>query len=254
MLGKIMKKITLVAGFSILLMIVAMAAPALGQYDWDVGVSVGDWFDYESTITMHTGEFPTFLAPYYDEYLTSNYTRITITAVDFPTISYERQTYWNNGTVTVASVDEDITSDQNSIMFIGANLTEGEKIRDPYTDYFQTDRPERDLNASIMYDVYDEGARETNTLNYTYILMSNPYDYTYYWDAESGVQVYYEEYGNVPESTYSSAYEYSAIRHLTDTSTTALQVPDLTGPILLLTIMSITVPVALLHRRRKRVI
>ena len=44
-----MKKIVLIAGLSILLL-TAMAAPAMAQ--WDIGIQVGDWFVYETELVQ----------------------------------------------------------------------------------------------------------------------------------------------------------------------------------------------------------
>jgi hypothetical protein len=239
-----MKKIVVIAGLSILLL-VAMAYPAMAQ--WDIGVQVGDWFLYEGTLVSWEADdgvaFPPFYITALQTYNETNWMNYTITDIDADWVNFTVFTSWTNGSFTTAPFANNITG-SSEIMVIGANLTQGELIRP--TDMFAGDKT---LNASIMLNT-PNGTRETNVLNYSYNFYGSDYNQVYYWDKEYGIQVYYETTGVVPESTYSGAYTYKAKFELVNSSL-GVVVPDLTAPILLLTLMSITALVALLQRHKK---
>jgi hypothetical protein len=253
---KIVKKITLIAGLSMLLL-VAMAAPALAKED--VGVQVGDWFKYEVKVTQYESEgpfpptySPLTLADNETNSITYNVTDITLgdggDNVTFA-ITYD----WKNSSITYATMVENVSTADTTLMIIGANMSEGDMVSDMYSFMGMQDIPARYLNESIMLE-NPNATRETNVLNYSMSLFDSPYDYTFLWDKATGMRVYYENHGDVAElnvGVTQPAYIYTVVWELVDSSVDGLLIPDLTGPILLLTLMSITVPVALLHRRKK---
>jgi hypothetical protein len=245
MLGKIMNKVILLAGISMLL-VAAMSVPVRAQ--WDIAIAEGDWFLYEGTLTRWISdegfEFPPFYATYLQDYNESDWMRYTVGAIDYPNVTWSVMTHWTNGTETTVDIIENVTS-SSEIMVIGANLTQGAEIRP--ADMF-VDGP-RTLNASINLDT-SNGTKETNVLDYSYNFFGSDYAYKYYWDAMSGIQVYRETHGDASDFTSGAIYNFSSKLELVDSSVGAI-VPDLTAPILLLTIMSVTVPIALLHRRKK---
>lgn len=246
-----MKRLVLITGLSMLLLVV-MVVPAAAQED--VGVEVGDWFEYERKITQweSTMEFlpPDYFGPLSLADNETNWVRYTVTDIVDDTINFTVTYNWKNGTETEDSMVENVTD--GSLFAIGANMTEGEMVSDEF-DFFGTLYPARYLNASIMLD-NPNATRETNVLNYSINLFGNPYDYFFYWDKETGMRVYYENHGDVAPFGANPAYVYTVVWELVDSSVEDLLVPDLTVPILLLTMISITVPIVLLRRRKYRII
>ena len=234
------------------LLLSAMIAPALAQKEL-VGVQVGDWFLYEGTLVSWEADagvaFPPFYATYLYDWNNTNWYNYTVTDIDADWVNFTVVTSWTNGSGIVTTNFANNITGSSEIMVIGSNLTQGELIRGP--DFLNAGN--KVLNASIMLDT-PNGTREMNVLNYTTSLSfggGDPsiYTYLYYWDSVYGIQVYREYSGTVPPST-TGGYSYIGKLELVDSSL-GVVVPDLTGPLLLLTIMSITVPIALLHRRKK---
>jgi hypothetical protein len=249
-----MKKIVVIAGLSMLLL-VAMAAPAMAQMD--VGVEVGDWFKYEVAVTQweSTMEFlppgymgPLTLADNETNYILYNVTDIT-TGDGGDNVTFAITYDWKNGTVTYANSVQNVSTANTQYLIIGANMTEGDMVSDEY-DLFGTLMDARYLGEPIDL-VNPNATRATNVLEYSYEFFGSPYEYYILFDEATGMRVYYENHGDVAEFSTQAAYEYTVKWELVDSSVDDLLVPDLTGPLLLLTLMSITVPVALLHRRKK---
>jgi hypothetical protein len=246
-----MKKKMLPVGLSILLLL-AMAAPAMAQND--VGVEVDDWFKYEVEVTQFesTGPFPPTLGPLTLADNETNYIMYNVTGIVDDIISFNVTYNWKNGTETYAAWDENVTFSE-AMIAIGANMTEGEMVRDTYLFFGFFQYPALYLDAPIML-VNPNATRETNVCEYSVDIMGSVYDYLLYWDKVTGMRVYYENHGDVLDMTaYGGGppYEYTVVWELVDSSVEDLLVPDLTGPILLLTLMTITVPIVLLHRRKK---
>jgi hypothetical protein len=257
-----MKKIVLVAGLLMLLLLVAMAAPALAKEDVDV--QVGDWFKYEAKVTQwdSTMEFlpdgyvgPLTLAENNTNAIWYNVTDIT-PGDGGDNVTFTVQYDWKNSSVTYATMVENVSTADQNIFMIGANMTAGDMVSDTF-DFLNLGMfqyPPRYINETIDL-VNPNATRATNVCNYTLPnMLSASYDYIFFWDKATGMRVYYENHGNVPTFGGQAAYEYTVVWELVDSSVDGLLVPDLTGPILLLTLMAITVPVALLHRRKKIVI
>lgn len=249
-----MKKIILLVALSVLLLS-ATAVPALAQYDWDVGVEVDDWFLYEPTLISYESEnvaFPPAYLEYlqtYDEASLMNYTVAAITPGDGgDIITFEVTTHWKNGTDTVATMDDNMTSSE-SLMVIGANLPDGAEIRPEYSILDMWPMPARYLNESIMLETETE-TRETNVLDHDRNIFEQIYHHTYYWDKETGIQVYHAEHATDVLNQDQQAFSYECKIELIDSST-GVVIPDLTGPVMLLTLMAITIPIVLLHRRKK---
>ena len=243
-----MKKIILLAGLSLLLL-VGMVAPAQGQ--WTIDLQAGDWFKYEGNLLNWTSEegfeFPPSFAGYLQTYNESDWIMYTVTDVSIQDlVNWTVVTHWSNGTETTADMVENVTS-SSDIMVIGANMTEGDLIRP--ADFLAGDRI---LNASIMLDS-PNGTREMNVLNYASEFFGSTYGHEYYWDALTGIQVLHWMDANASDFMSGATYNYTATFTLIESSTGQV-IPDLTGPLLLLATMSITAPIALLLRRKKRVI
>ncbi len=250
-----MKKIIVPVGLSILLLI-AMAAPAMGQ--WTVGISVGDWFKYEGTLVSWVSSGGVAFPPLYLEFLQVYnetdwfiYTVLDITPGDSgDNVTFSVLTHWSDGTETTADIEDNMTSSM-TMMVIGAGLTEGEVIRTAYTDDFGIAWGARILGAPIML-TSPNGTRETNVCDYSVDIFGNIFEYLWYWDAETGVQVYYENsITNAYDYSSGGTYSYVAKLDLVDSSTEGVVVPDLAGPILLLSLMTITVPIVFLYKRKK---
>jgi hypothetical protein len=227
------------------------AVPALAQYDWDVGVEVGDWFLYEPTLILWESEevtFPPFYLSYLQTYNESSLMNYTVTDITGDIIIFEVEYHWKNGTETTSTLEENMTSSE-SLVVIGANLPNGAEIRPEYSILDMWPMPARDLNESIMLET-DTGTRETNVLDHDSNIFEQIYHYTYYWDKETGIQVYHAEHATGVLNENQQMFSYSCKVELIDSST-GVVIPDFTAPVMLLTLMAITIPIVLLHRRKK---
>jgi hypothetical protein len=188
--GEKMKKILLAVLFSVFLLS-AMTVPALSQDEWTVGLSVGDSFKYKGTLVLWEGNatFPPLGLEYMQTYNESDWIEWTVTDIEGLNVTCEVTTHWTNGTETVATITEDITS-SFSIHMIAANLTEGTELR-PETTFVGQPMPARYLNASIMRE-YESGSRETNVLIYDWHLLGNVYHLETLFDKETGMHVYFQ--------------------------------------------------------------
>jgi len=233
-----------------MLLLCAMIIPAMSQIT--VGVQVGDWFLYKGTLVQwqqadDTVTFPPFYATYLQDWNETNWMNYTVTAVSADMVNFSVYTSWKNGSFTTAALSDNLTS-SSDIVIIGANLTAGALIRGP--DFLNAGN--KTLNATIPL-VTTNGTRQTNVLNYSTDFMGSLYKYVYYWDQILGCTVYREYTGIVPTGSMGSGYNYTGKFELIN-SKSGVIIPDLTGPILLLTLMAITVPIVLLHRRKKLLI
>jgi hypothetical protein len=249
-----MKKKILIVLLSVFL-VSAMTLPAMAQ-DMTVGVSVDDWFKYEARVTQWESEEPFLPEGYYGPLsLADNqtnfilYTVTDITPVDGGNNVTFAITYdWQNGSVTEGSLVEMVTTANENIFMIGANMEEGDMVSDAYSFFGMFDYPARYLNASIDIEYLDE-TRETNVLEYPLEMFGTPYDYVYQWDKATGMRVYYENHGEVAESDWSVAYTYTVVWQLVDSSVEGLVVPEFTGLIMLSLLIAITIPLVL-HKRK----
>ena len=193
-----MKKKMLPEGLSILLLL-AMAAPAMAQND--VGVEVDDWFKYEVEVTQFesTGPFPPTLGPLTLADNETNYIMYNVTGIVDDIISFNVTYNWKNGTETYAAWDENVTFSE-AMIAIGANMTEGEMVRDTYLFFGFFQYPALYLDAPIML-VNPNATRETNVCEYSVDIMGSVYDYLLYWDKVTGMRVYYENHGDVLDMT-----------------------------------------------------
>ena len=249
-----MKKLIVTMVLSVFLFS-AMAIPVLSQYDWDVGIEVGDWFLYEPTLILWESEEVTFPPTYlqylqtYNESSLMNYTVTDVTSgIGGDIITFEVVYQLKNGTEVTSSLEENMTSSE-SLMVIGANLENGAEIRPAYSILDMWPMPARYLNESILLDT-DQGTRETNVLDHDSDIFAQIYHYTYYWDKITGIQVYHAEYGTDVLNENQQMYSYSCKVELIDSSTGAV-IPDLSGSVMLLTLMGISIPIAFWYRCKK---
>jgi len=250
-----MKKIIVPVCLSLLLL-ATLVAPAVGQ--WTVGITVGDWFIYEGTLVSWQASGGVAFPPTYLEFLQvyneTDWFKYTVSDITPGTggdnVTFTVLTHWSNGTETTADMADNMTSSM-TMMVIGANLTQGEVIRPAYTDDFGIEWGARILGAPIML-TSDNGTRETNVCDYSVDIYGNLFEYLWYWDAETGVQVYYENsVSDAYDYTSGGTYSYVVKLELVDSSIEGVLVPDLTGPILLLSLITIMVPIVFLHKRKK---
>ena len=239
-----MKKGILLIGFAAILL-TTMILPVMG-YEWDMGVEVGDWFKYETElIKWETDGVP--FPPFWNQDLPAinhtDYVTYTVAALDADWVNFTVYRMWNNGSDLTTTLDYNLTAGPGW-MVIGANLTEGEEIRGTTQFYGPMT-----LNASVMRTYNNSVTRETNVLNYTGFAIDNEYNF----DVETGMLVYHLTGGPEVYDFGSGSYvDYWARVELIDSSVEELEVvPDLAGPILLLTMMAITVPIILLRRRKR---
>jgi hypothetical protein len=206
-----------------------------------------------------------FLEPWYIGPLTlaDNETNsITYNVTDItPDVSGDNVTFtitydWENGTITYDTMVETVSTADQTIFIIGANMTADEMVSDTFDflDLGMFQYPPRYINETIDF-VKPNATRETNVCNYTLPdLLGASYDYIFYWDKTTGMRVYYENHGVVPEinfGTIQPAYTYTVVWELVDSSVDDLLIPDLTAPILLLTTKSITIPIVLLRQTKR---
>jgi len=257
-----MKKIAVFAVLSILLL-AAMVAPATAKLG--VGVKVGDWFKYEAKVTQWVSTMvflqDGYIGPLslYENQTDAIWYNVTdITPGDGgDNVTFTVQYDWKNGSVTYATVVENVSTANTAIFMIGANMTQGDMVSDTF-DFLNLGMfqyPARYINTTFNF-TNPEATRETNNLTYTLPnLLGASYDYVIHYDRITGMRLYYWNHGNVPEIAFGDppqpAYEYTVVWELVDSSYPGLLIPDLTGPILLLTLMLMTIPIVLLHRRRK---
>jgi len=167
---------------------------------------------------------------------------------------------WKDGSVTDATMEENVSTADQIIFMIGANMTEGDMVSDTY-DFLGMGMfmyPARYINETIDF-TNPNATRETNVLEYDINIFGAPYEYIFYYDKATGMRVWYWNHGDVPEIDFGTgtpqpAYEYTVVWELVDSSVDGLLIPDLTGPILLLMTMAITIPIVILHRRKKQFI
>lgn len=182
-----------------------------------------------------------------------NVTSITLGAGG-DNVTFTVQYDWKNGSVTTATVTYNVSTSDTFIFMIGANKTAGQMVSDTFDflgmGMFQY--PARYINRTINL-VNPNATRETNVLEYNINIFGAPYKYIFYWDKATGMRVYYENSGDVPALEFigQPAYKYTVVWELVDSSVSGLLIPDLTGPILLLAIMTATIPIAVLCRRKK---
>ena len=248
-----MKKVVFLAGF-VVLMLLATTVPVLAQ-PLDVGVQVGDWFKYEAKVTQweSTDPFlpdgyigPLSLADNQTDYILYNVTDITPgdggSNVTF-TVTYA----WENGSTTEALYTENVSTANTQIFMIGANMLEGEMVSDTWDFFGFFTYPQRFINETILFE-NDDGVRETNVLDYPINIGGTPYEYTFYWDKETGMRLYYYNHGDVP-AIFTAEYEYTVVWELVESSYETIYVPELTTPLMLLAFVGITITVGIVCRK-----
>ncbi len=79
------------------------------------------------------------------------------------------------------------------------------------------------------------------------------YHHMYYWDKETGIQVYHEETATYILEETIGQFSYILKVELLDSALAhiGVSVPEFTGPILLVTSMAITISITIMHRRGK---
>jgi len=227
-----------------------MTVPALAQYDWDVGIKVGDWFKYKGTLRLWEGDaFPPLLLDRLQTWNASDWMEYTVTDIEEFIVTFEVTTHWKDGTETVDTLEEDMMNSMNP-MVIGANLTEGTEIR-PETEFLGYPVLAKFLNASVMRE-YESGSRETNVLTYTDDVLGNYYHQEYLFDKETGIRVYYQSNATDVVDITENRYSYIATFELIETNVENwIVIPEFpTGTVMLLIFVAITVCVGI-YRRKK---
>jgi hypothetical protein len=168
----------------------------------------------------------------------------TVTSIDENWVNFTEYRMWNNGSDLTTTLDYNLTAGPGW-MVIGANLTQGDEIRGT-TQYYGP----MTLNASKMRTYNNSITRELNVLNYTGFGIENEYDF----DAETGILVYMLTGGpEVSDFMSGGLVDYWAKMELVDSSIQELEVvPDLTGVIMISTILASTIPIALLRKRKRK--
>lgn len=260
-----MKKITLLLTLSVLLLSTMIAPVMAGATD--VAIQVGDWFEYQARITQWISEAP-FLPEGYMGPLTladnqTNSIRYTVTAITPTTepatgnnVTFTVTYNWKNGTVTEGTLVEHVSTKNQNIFMIGANMNAPDKISDTF-DFLGMgifDYPERVITRTFNY-TNPTATRATNECNYTVEIFGSPYDNSMWWDKETGMRVYYESHGNVVAFGESPAHEYTLIYELVDSNIEDLPlIPEALTPILMLLSTAAVIAGALCLRKQPRII
>lgn len=246
-----MKQIILTVLLSVFLLS-AMIVPSLSQ-DWTVGVSVGDTFKYAGTLVSWESDavsFPPTYLEFLQTYNESDWMEYTVTGIDAENVTFEVTTHWKNGTETVSTMEDNMTSSQ-SMMVIGADLTEGTEIRVARTDpTWGIEYAARILEAPVMRE-YESGTKETNVLIYDQDIFGNIFHYEYLWDKETGIQVYFQNSGIDVLDMNQNMYSYNVTLELIETNVADWTViPEFpTGTVMLLVFIAITVSIDLYRRK-----
>jgi len=246
-----MKKTILIVLLSVFLLS-AMTVPALSQ-DVTVGVSVGDTFKYVSTLVMWESDavaFPPTYLEWLQTYNESDWMEYAVTGIDAENVTFEVTTHWTNGTETVATMEEDITSSQ-TMMVIGANLEEGTEVRAAWTEpTWGIEYAARILEAPVTRE-YESGSREANVVIYDQDIFGNIFSYEYLFDKETGIQVYYQNSAIDVMDMSSNTYSYNATLELVETNVADWTViPEFpTGTVMLLIFIAVTVSIDLYRRK-----
>ena len=249
------KKIVLLTLFSVFLLS-AMTVPTL-QYDWDVGVEVGDTFKYVGTLHLWSGtaSFPPAYLEWLQTYNESDWFEYTVTDIEAENVTFEVTTHWTNGTETAFTMEENMTGVGPSLpMVIGANLTEGTEIHAAWTDpYFGIEYAARILDAPVMRE-YFSGTREANVLIYDQDIFGNVFHYKFLWDKETGIQVYFQNSVTDAQDQYGDTYSYNATLELIETNIEGWTViPEYpTWTVMLPLFVAITVSIALYRRKKTK--
>ena len=235
-------------------MLSALTVPSLSQ-DATVGVSVGDWFMYETTILDWIVEpgvpFPP--DPYTEFLYTYNETdwqKYTITDIVETTVTFEVVSHWSNGTETPSELTIDITSDQENFWVIEANLEDGDQLRDEFYLFDFLYFPPRYLNDSIPVNYTGTETRQANVLEYDQptVNMEDSIHSTMLWDKETGVLV---KYNNIMNNTSSLGDKYFVEFEIKLVEANLWVIPEFpTGTVMLLVFVAVTVSIAI-YRRKK---
>ena len=256
-----MKKTALLVALSVLLLSAIIAPVMAGPTD--VVVQVGDWFKYEARVTRWISTDPFLPEGYFgplsladNETTSIVYTVTAITPVTEPaagknvtfTVTYN----WKNGTVTTSTMVEHVSTANQNIFLIGANMNAPDKVSDTFDflgmGFFQY--PQRDITRTFDF-TNPLATRATNECNYTIDIMGSIYNYTMWWDKATGVRIYYENHGNVG-AIFTAAYEYTVVYKLVDSSTSGLlYVPEMFTPAVMLMILSASTAAIVFYRRKK---
>jgi hypothetical protein len=246
-----------VIGLSVLLLSAMIPPAAAGSLD--VGVKVGDWFKYQRKVTKWVSTDP-FLPDGYigplslaDNQTTSVLYTVTAIAPD-PSIPANNVTFsitynWQNGSVTTDTLVEAVSTANTDIFEIGANMAAGQMVSDTWSFFGFFDYPQRFINRTFDRPT-STGTAATNELNYSVTIFGSDYNYTFWWDKATGMEVYFENSGDVA-AFFTAAYQYTVVYTLVDSSIAGLVVPEYsTGLLMLLVLTASAVPIVL-HRRKK---
>ena len=255
-----MKKKALLFALSVLLLS-PMIAPVMAGPS-DIVIKVGDWFKYVVKVTQWQSTDPFLPDGYIGPLsLSDNNTKsqlYTVTAIT-PSGSANNVTflityYWKDGTVTTSTLVESVSTANQNIFMIGANMAAGQMVSDTFDflgmGFFMY--PQRYINRTFNF-VNPNATRATNEGNYTVEIFGAVYDYTMWWDQATGMRVYYYNHGVVP-AMFTAEYTYTVVWQLVDSSISGVMVPEiLTVPVMLLVLTASAVPIVLYRRKKLRI-
>jgi hypothetical protein len=258
-----MKKNALLVALSVL-QLSAMLLPSICKAgSTDVVINVGDWFKYERKVTQWISEDPFLPEGYFgplsladNETTSVVYTVTAITPVTEPAagknVTFLVTYNWKNGSVTTETMVEHVSTANQNIFMIGADMNAPAKVSDTFDflgmGFFQY--PERAITRTFDY-ANPTATRTTNECNYTIDISGSIYNYTMWWDKATGMRIYYENHGNVG-AIFTAAYEYTVVYKLVDSSIPNLSyVPEMFTAIVMLMILGASTASIVFYRRKK---
>jgi hypothetical protein len=257
-----MKKKALLVALSLLLLSVMLFPSICQAGSTDVVIQVGDWFKYQARVTKWISDDPFLPDGYFGPLsLADNqtnwimYTVTAITPVNEPVANSKNITFtitynWQNGSVTTGTMVETVSTANQDLFMIGADMNAPAKVSDPYSFFGFFDYPERDITRTFDY-ANPTATRATNELNYSVNIFGSDYNYTMWWDKATGIRVYYENWGNVA-AFFTAAYEYTVVYKLVDSNIANLSyIPEMYTPIMLLLMLGASTISIVLYRRKK---
>jgi hypothetical protein len=198
------KKTVLLTTLTALLLSVVFFAPMCqAEYEWVVGVNVGDWFKYKGTLVEYDADEgvpfpPNSMLAYLVTYNESEWFSRTVINVSGTTITWDAVTHWKNGSETTSTSSDDIASSLWHSA-IGANMEVGDQVAAPFAGI---------LSECIIDETVDwEYEDTTRAANHAWKNGTGMNTYLqYYWDKATGANVKYISEGTAVTAQGNATY------------------------------------------------
>lgn len=199
---------------------------------WTVGVKVGDWADYSVVLTNSDGTVNTYTL------------KLDVTKIESTTVYYNLS--WNPPFFTGYSGSMDISSGDNTAahsgesaffafpFFIGANRNAGDILYSGEVVFPFLSRGSRYHDIIIYETIYREYSGQNIEVNHVYVNFNSTTYYSFYWIRATGMLAELE-----------SPQEEVLL-------TSASVIPEFPTPLLLLALVSTTIPAIIIVRHRRK--